>query len=100
MGWTDQQLLSIPYARLQQEKRVIDAARQTRKLEVWQQQAFVGWQVVNAMGGKVGSFSKYLRKLGLNEQPQLSREQVQHEKNAAFKALDLVEKRFDRKDTK
>jgi len=96
VGWSDEQLLRIPYARLLQEKRVIDETIAARQKEEWRQQAFVGWQVASALGGKVGPFDKYLRKLGLHDRARLTPEQVQREKDKAFAAAALVEARFDR----
>ena len=89
-------MLAIPYARLLQEKRVIDETIAARQKEEWRQQAFVGWQVASALGGKVGAFNKYLRKLGLHERVKLTREQVEREKQKAFAAAALVEARFDK----
>jgi hypothetical protein len=95
-GWSDQQLLDIPYARFLQEKRVIEEAKHAQERSAWKREAFVGWQVSSAMGSKIGPFNKYLKKLGLQDKPVLTRDQVQREKEAAFAAAALVEARFDK----
>ena len=86
----------MPYARLLQEARIASETQMTTYRNEWIQSAFVGWQVVGALGGKTGSFQKYMKKLGIRDPAQtLSREQVETEKRQAFQALELVERTFD-----
>jgi len=85
----------MPYARFMQEKRLADEYQRAKTRDTYRQNAFIGWQISSAMGGNVGSFEKYLKKLGLSNKPKLTRSQLEAEKRKAFAALDLVQQRFD-----
>ncbi|MDR9391958.1 MAG: hypothetical protein RI554_08005 [Trueperaceae bacterium] len=48
------------------------------------------------MGGKTGSFQKYMKKLGIADpRIELSPEQVKREKETAFQNLEVVQRAFD-----
>lgn len=89
-------LADIPYARLVQDVRLASEDLQREHRGQWVQSAFIGYQLAGSMGAKVGSFDKYLRKLGIKDEKQkVTREQVAREKATAFEALELVERMFD-----
>lgn len=85
----------MPYTRFLQEKRLANEYQRAKTRDTYRHNAFIGWQINSAMGGNAGSFEKYLKKLGLNAKPKVTRKQVEAEKRKAFAALELVEKRFD-----
>lgn len=71
-------------------------AATTRQRDAWIQSAFIGWQTVGAMGGKTGSFHKYMKKLGIPDpRMELTPDQVKQEKETAFRNLEVVERAFD-----
>ena len=96
MGWSDEQLLSIPYSRLVQELRLTAEVIERNERAEWTVAAFQGWQTMAANGGKVGSFAKYLRAMNLAPpKPKVTVEEIERDKRRAFEALALVEARFD-----
>jgi len=96
-GASDAELLAIPYARLIQEARLAAERAEHTSAEAWVHSAFIGWQVSGVMGAKVGNFQKYLKQLGIRvPKEQVTREQVELDKQRAFRALELVESRFDK----
>jgi hypothetical protein len=46
--------------------RLAQRLRQEREKDSWLRAAFIGWQVVSALGGRV-SFRDYVKRLGLKE---------------------------------
>jgi hypothetical protein len=46
--------------------RLAQRLRREREKDSWLQAAFIGWQVVAALGGRV-SFRDYVKRLGLKE---------------------------------
>lgn len=56
----------MPYLRFLRIASRVAAVREREQYEAWVQAAFIGWQVVSALGAKV-SFREYLRKLGIKE---------------------------------
>lgn len=59
-------LESLPFPRLLVLADRVTKVREREDKQQWARAAFVGWQVVSALGAKV-SFRDYLRKIGLGE---------------------------------
>lgn len=81
-GWTDDDLLLIPYDRFVQAIRVASDEKQSQSQAELLNAAFVGWQVAGAVGGskKLGSFKRYAQQLGVMPKPKskpLTAEQVE-----------------------
>ena len=90
-------MLTIPYARLLQDARIANEVVASDMQMAWVHNAFTGWQTMMAMGAKVGPFNRYLKKLGIRMPgATVTREQVEADKAKAFRALQLVEARFDK----
>ena len=86
----------MPYARLLQEIRITRERKDQDDRNAMKQNAFIGWQVAASLSSKVGSFEKYVKKLGLEKsKPKMTHTEVMQAKQSAFAALDLVEQRFD-----
>jgi len=77
-GVPDEDLLRIPYARLLQAVRLASEHAVDTAKERYRQSAFIGWQVRTAVAGSLGgggrmpSFGRYLRQLGLEQAPAAS----------------------------
>lgn len=63
-GWTDEYILSLPFARLKQIIYIIGEARADEQKTSLQRASFTAWLVLSGFGMNV-SFSEYLGNLGL-----------------------------------
>lgn len=103
-GWSDDDLLDIPYARFLQATRVAAEAAGRENETAMKVAAFVGWQNAGSFGAlkKGTDFGRYLRSLGLGDKrrggsTKLSREQREREIAEARAAVAKVNKAFGMK---
>lgn len=82
-GWSDDALLDIPWLRFDQAARLASEAVEDLRMGDMRVAAFIGWQVGNSVsmsGKRPPSFGQYLKRLGLQERPRLSRAQIRAER--------------------
>jgi len=94
---TDEDLLTMPYARFAQATRLAADASVEAQRGRMTVAAFVGWQVRSAVSmstKRPPSFQQYLRQLGLPVGPSASAEQVRAEKARAASNVERVREAF------
>ena len=64
-GWTDAEVIALPIDRFRSVVAVVAAAHEQDERQRLIDGAFVGWQILAALGADVGTFNAYLSRLGL-----------------------------------
>ncbi|GEM88185.1 hypothetical protein [Meiothermus granaticius] len=100
-GWTDAEILALPYSRFAQLARVVMEAKAREVRLADRRAAFIGWQIAGALGAS-SSFGEYLEALGLAGDPieadvEMSPEEIQAEKERAFENARRALEAFQRK---
>ena len=92
-GWTDQQILAMPYARLIQATRVATHFYERAAKDALINSAFVGYQFAASQGALKPSttFEKYLAGMGLADKPKGStlRSEKERAKETAARVAEL-----------
>lgn len=65
-GWRLDDILSLPVTRFLAALAIVKQQREEEERASWRHAAFIGWQVVSALGAQI-SFREYLRKIGLKD---------------------------------
>lgn len=73
-------------------------ARAEREHDDWVRAAFTGWQVAGSISGKVGSFSSYLRRMGIKPPTGSAPtpEQIERERRRSAENVALAKRAFGR----
>ena len=84
-GWTDEQLLGIPYARLMQAARVASEQVEAQHKDEWRRTAFVAWHALagGLAGGSIPSIEEYLDAMGLGTSEEVTLAGIERDKQRA-----------------
>lgn len=86
-GWTDQQILDLPYARLMELAEVTSRKLVEEQRQRHRELAFLGWQFhASQPGVKPMRLGEWLEMLGLNE------DRIEHEKITAHDAIQRAQR--------
>lgn len=90
-GWTDDVILSMPYARFREVLSTASKAHAREVREQYAQAAFVGWQFYTVMGGKDAklTFGKWLSIFKLSDPKKVDR--IADESRARMNAASVME---------